>query len=222
MYHIDHNPEPKPLRFGIALFPGFQALDAFGPLDCINVLSWTDSVSLSVIAPTLEPMTTKSPASPSAVGQLVVPTHTFATAPPLDVLLVPGGLGTRGSGPEVQKTIAFIRDTYPHLKYLITVCTGSGLAARAGILDGRKATTNKMAWKDMQALAPQVNWVPRARWVTDGNIWSSSGVSAGIDVTLAWIEEVYGKEKARKIANGMEYSRHEDPSWDPFAELYGL
>lgn len=74
----------------------------------------------------------------------------------------------------------------------------------------------------MVALGPEVEWVPRARWVTDGNIWTSSGVSAGIDVTLAWIGSVFGEKKARRIADGLEYTRHEDSSWDPFAELYGL
>ncbi|KAJ5573510.1 uncharacterized protein N7459_007937 [Penicillium hispanicum] len=210
------------LRFGVVLFPGFQALDVFGPLDCINVLSWTENVSLALISTTLEPVTTKSPASPGAIGQFILPTHTFATAPPLDALLVPGGLGTQNSCAPVTEAIEFIQNTYPQLKHLITVCTGSGLAARAGVLDGKQATTNKMAWAEITALGPRVNWMPRARWVTDGDIWTSSGVSAGIDVTLAWIGEVYGKEKAQEIANGIEYSRHEDPSLDPFAELHGL
>jgi transcriptional regulator GlxA family with amidase domain len=191
-------------------------------LDCINTLSRTDPVTLSLLSSTLDPVTTKSPDYPGSVGQEIVPTHTYAAPPPLDVLLVPGGRGSRGSGPIVLEAIKFIRDEYPHLTYLITVCTGSGLAARAGVLDGKRATTNKMAWKEMVALGPEVEWVPRARWVTDGNIWTSSGVSAGIDVTLAWIGSVFGEEKARRIADGLEYTRHEDSSWDPFAELYGL
>lgn len=191
-------------------------------MDCINLLSRSENLSLSVLAIDLEPVTTKPPGSPSAIGQLIVPTHTFATAPPLDVLLVPGGRGTRGSSPPVEATIDFIRSAYPSLEYLITVCTGSGLAARAGVLDGKRATTNKMSWNEITALGPKVTWVPRARWVTDGNIWTSSGVSAGIDVTLAWIEEVYGKDKAQRLADGIEYTRHEDPNSDPFAEMCGL
>lgn len=90
------------------------------------------------------------------------------------------------------------------------------------MLDGKRATSNKMVWREMSALRPEVEWVARARWVVDGNIWTSSGVSAGIDVTLAWIGEVFGKEKAKGIADWIEYSRHEDPDVDPFAELYGL
>jgi len=222
--NIDRFPETEAntLRVGVVLFPGFQALDVFGPVDCLNVLSWSHSVTLALLSSTLEPVTTKPPASPNALGQSVVPTHTFRTAPSLDLLFVPGGLGTRGSSPVIEETIAYIRDVYPTLKYLITVCTGSGLAARAGVLDGKRATTNKMAWGEITALGANVEWVPRARWVVDGNVWSSSGVSAGIDVTLAWIGKVYGSEVAGKIANGMEYTWHEDSSHDLFAELHGL
>ncbi|KAJ5174326.1 uncharacterized protein N7482_000203 [Penicillium canariense] len=217
----NHNNR-EALHIGVVLYPGFQALDAFGPLDCINVLSWTENISLSLLSTTLDPVSTKPPTSPGATGQSILPTHTFATAPPLDVLLIPGGRGSRGSSPPVQEAIAFITNTYPSLKYLITVCTGSGLAARARVLDRRRATTNKSSWQEITAMGPDVDWIPRARWVTDGNIWTSSGVSAGIDVTLAWIEEVFGKQKARNIAEEIEYSRHEDPNLDPFAELYGL
>lgn len=170
----------------------------------------------------MDPVTTKSLRHLQSIGQSIVPTHTFASAPSLDILLVPGGLGTRGSTPHVEEAISYIRDVYPHLGYLITVCTGAGLAARAGVLDGKRATTNKRAWSETTALGPKVDWIPRARWVTDGNIWSSSGVSAGLDVVFAWIGEVFGEDVAQSIADGMEYERHQDPSWDPFAELYGL
>ncbi|KAJ5679809.1 hypothetical protein N7462_008053 [Penicillium macrosclerotiorum] len=217
------NPESQEmLRIGVVLFPGFQALDVFGPVDCINVLSNTENISLAMLSTTLDPVTTKPANIPKRVGQSVVPTHTFATAPPLDVLLVPGGHGTRGSGPIVQACINFIRETYPSLKYLITVCTGSGLAARAGVLDGKRATTNKAGWHEIVAMGPQVQWIPHARWVTDGNVWTSSGVSAGIDVTLAWIEKVYGKAKAKHLSEQIEYTRHEDSNVDPFAQIYGL
>lgn len=102
------------------------------------------------------------------------------------------------------------------------MCTGSGLAARAGVLDGKRATTNKRAWSETTALGPRINWVAKARWVRDGKVWTSSGVSAGIDVVFAWIEEVYGEEVADKIAVGIEYERQRDSSQDPFAGVYGL
>lgn len=210
------------LSIGVILFEGFQALDAFGPLDCINVLSRTESISLTLLASTLDPVSTKHPGLQETVGQSILPTHTFADAPSLDVLLVPGGFGTRASNRPILEAISFIQKTYPQLKYLLTVCTGSGLAAKAGVLDGKKATTNKKAWAEITAWRPEVQWISQARWVVDGNIWSSSGVSAGIDVTLAWIGEVYGDETAQKIADTIEYTRHSDPNVDEFAHLYGL
>ncbi len=84
------------------------------------------------------------------------------------------------------------------------MCNGAGLAARAGVLDGKRATTNKSVWARTIALGPKVKWVAEARWVTDGNVWTSSGVSAGIDVTIAFISAVYGEVNATNIANGME------------------
>lgn len=90
------------------------------------------------------------------------------------------------------------------------------------MLDGKRATTNKKAFGEMVALGPDVEWVPRARWVVDGKVWTSAGVSAGIDVTLAWIGVVYGEEVAGRIAVYIEYCWQRDPSLDPFAELNGL
>ncbi|KAJ5651964.1 hypothetical protein N7507_009390 [Penicillium longicatenatum] len=211
-----------PLRIGVALYPGFQALDVFGPLDCLNTLSKSENFTLALISSTLEPVSTFLPEFPNSIGQSVVPTHTYAAAPELDVLLVPGGIGARELSPLIQEVVTFIRDVYPSLQYLITVCTGSGLAARAGVLDGKRATTNKRAWAETTAMGDLVTWKPHARWVNDGNIWTSSGVSAGIDVTLAWIEAVFGPETAKDIADRIEYSRWEDPDLDPFAALYGL
>jgi len=180
-------------------------------------------MNLYIIAETLEPVSTKllgEQPMGSDFGQSVVPTHTFQTAPPLDVLLVPGGQGTRAPG--ITSAIDYIQHVFPKLQYLITICTGSGLAARAGVLDAKSATTNKLSWKATAALRSEVEWVPHARWVTDGNIWTSSGISAGIDVTFAWIEAVYGADVAQGIADRMEYRRLTDASSDPFAKLYDL
>ncbi|KAG5641819.1 hypothetical protein DXG03_004161 [Asterophora parasitica] len=215
-----------PLSFGIIVFPGFQALDAFGPLDALNTLAGelsTLSLNLSVIAATMDPVSTKSPAPSSATanfGQSIVPTHTFETAPNLDVLIIPGGGGTKH--PEIIGAIDFVAKVYPSLKYLITVCTGTRIAARAGILDGKRATTNKMNWDSVVSLRSQVKWVSHARWVVDGNIWTASGVSAGLDLTFAFIAKVYGQKAADDVANILEYERHTDSTWDPYAELYNL
>ncbi|KAF4555495.1 Hypothetical protein D9617_2g054560 [Elsinoe fawcettii] len=214
----------KPLNVAVLLFPAFQALDIFGPLDALNILAYTQPLNLHILSRTLDPVSTKPPTAGvgSSFHESVVPTHTFSSPPPdIDVLFVPGGLGTRA--PETQELVDFIKTHYPKAKYMITVCTGSWLAARAGVLDGRRATSNKASWafKEEQGSA-KVKWVAKARWVVDGNVWTSSGVSAGIDATLDWIKTVYGEEAARATADRMEYDWHTDASWDPWAEKYGL
>ncbi|KAF8075222.1 DJ-1/PfpI family protein [Lyophyllum atratum] len=215
---------PVPVNFGIVVFPGFQALDAFGPLDALNTLSFMFPLKLSILAATLDPVSTKPPGIKhplgSDFGQSINPTHTFASAPPLDVLLVPGGPGAWAPG--IQSAIEFIKKMYPSLKYILTVCNGAGVAAQAGIMDGKRATTSKMDWAKETALRPQVKWVSHARWVVDGNVWSSSGVSAGLDAVFAFIAAVYGEEAAEKLSNILEYERHRDPSWDPFSEIFNL
>ncbi|KAL3424708.1 DJ-1/PfpI family protein [Phlyctema vagabunda] len=219
------NTTSLPTRFGVVLFPAFQALDVFGPLDALNLLSWKHALNVSLIAATLDAVSTqvRSPAmNPfnSSFGEAVVPTHTFG-APPrdLDVLLVPGGVGTRA--PDRAVVIEYIRTAFPSLRYLVTVCTGAHLAAEAGVLDGRAATTNKAGWAQTAAY-PAVRWVARARWVDDGKVWTSSGVSAGIDATLAWIAAVFGEPTAADLALSMEYERHTEAAWDPFAEYWNL
>ena len=150
---------PLPTRFGYILFPGFQALDVFGPLDALNVLSSRFPMNLTLLSSTLDPVATdkvpwwRSPQG-STFGESVLPTHTFSTAPELEVLLVPGGLGTRAPAPLLDETVAFIKNSYPKLRYLITTCTGSWLAARAGVLDGRRATSNKLAWANVRFGCP--------------------------------------------------------------------
>ncbi|EFY97870.2 Isonitrile hydratase [Metarhizium brunneum] len=211
--------DSPPVKYGILLFPGFQALDAFGPIDILNMLSQTAPVHFSIIAATLEPVSTKvKPTSPT-VGQSVVPTHSLDNAPEdLEVLLVPGGGGTRQLE-STEPLVAFLRATYPKLRYLLTVCTGSSLAARAGLLEGKKATTNKLAYKWVVSLDDKVDWVAKARWVTDGNIWTSSGISAGIDMMYAFVSEIYGPDVAGDIARRSEYIRNTDSADDPFASL---
>ncbi|KAK2594469.1 hypothetical protein QQS21_007815 [Conoideocrella luteorostrata] len=212
--------DSPPTHYGVILFPGFQALDVFGSVDILNVLSNTAPVRFSIIAATLDPVSTKvdDPTS-QAIGQSVVPTHTFDNPPEdLEVLLVPGGKGT-WELKSTERIVEFLRVTYPKLRYLLTVCTGSSLAARAGVLDGKRATSNKLRLERVMSVGEKVNWVAKARWVTDGNIWTSSGISAGIDMMYAFVSEVYGSDVAGDIAKKSEYIRNTDANDDPFAFL---
>lgn len=142
---MSSNSSP-PTKYAVALFDGFQSLDVFGPIDALNYLSKTTALELSLLGPTPDPVSTLHKPGPGRIGQRVVPTHTYADAPAdIEVLLVPGGQGTRDAA-HTQVVVDFIRERFPRLRYLLTVCTGSALAARAGVLEGREATTNKLSF----------------------------------------------------------------------------
>lgn len=228
MLTLPGSARPKdavPLKFGLLLYPGFQALDVFGPIDALNSLALLYPVELFILAETMEPVSTEIPSIMNTVGskfaQSVVPTHTFANAPPIDVLIVPGGMGC-SPGIDIQSSIDFIGKVFPSLDHLFTVCAGSGVAAQSGVLDGYRATTNKAFYMEIIKLRPEVKWVPQARWVADGKVWTSSGVAAGMDAMFAFIAEFYGAEVADILSDWLEYERHTDPSWDPYAKKYGL
>lgn len=223
-------PHPLPVNYGILLYPGFQALDVFGPLDILNMLSLQTSLNLSVIAGTYDPVNTIPKLSNifnSTFGESVVPTHTLSNPPRnLDVLLVPGGFGTRVPVTELALHVDYIKQVYPSLQYFISICTGAALAARSGVLNGHSVTGNKKAWdfvtSQVNATEAEIHWISHARWVHDGNIWSTSGVAAGIDGVFDFVKTVYGEDVAKGIADGIEYERQLDWRHDPFADLYNL
>lgn len=150
-----------PTKFAVALFPGFQALDVFGPVDALNFMSKRQPLELSLLHTSLEPVSTLTDKTPGRIGQSIVPTHTYETAPEdIEVLLVPGGRGTRD--PENVKIVReFILDRYSKLKFLLTVCTGSAIAAQAGVLDGKQATSNKRSFTWVTLLHPRPRLICR-------------------------------------------------------------
>lgn len=130
-------------------------------------------------------------------GLTLVPDHTLATAPAPHTLLVPGGQGTRNPAPEV---IAWLREHGPRAQRLVSVCTGAILLAEAGLLDGRRATTH---WAYCDTLArhhPAIEVDPDPIFVRDGHVATSAGVTSGIDLALALVEEDIGREVALAIA----------------------
>ena len=88
------------------------------------------------------------------------------------------------------------------------------------LLDGRRATSNKRAFHWAQAESPKVQWVKKARWVKDGNVYTSSGLSAGIDMALGFVSDLLGRDIAKQQSNEIEYEWRENADWDPFSELY--
>ncbi|KXH55143.1 DJ-1/PfpI family protein [Colletotrichum nymphaeae SA-01] len=213
-----------PVTFGAVLFQAMEMLDLIGPIDALQLVAYNRHVNLHLVAATLDPVTT-APVSPSSNTYnsswwpTFQPTNTFDDDLDLDVLILPGGPGVRAPG--LEPIVEYVRKHAPRVKYLVTICTGASLAARAGALDGRRVTTNKAAWGLITAQAPLAKWVSPARYVVDGNVWTSSGVTSGLDLIMEFIKQVYGEELSTKVATIMEFVPHA-ADWDPFAEINGV
>ncbi|MBU5677326.1 DJ-1/PfpI family protein [Alkaliphilus sp. MSJ-5] len=197
-------------RVDVLLFDEFETLDVFGPVEILGSLP--DVFKLNFI---------------SANGGLVessqnvrVDTDLYKSENDIEkILLVPGGIGTREKVDD-NNFINLIESISNQSKYVISICTGSALLAKTGILNGKRATTNKRAFKWVTEQGKDVLWVKEARWVKDDNIYTSSGVSAGIDMTLGFIADLIGKEKALEISQRIEYFWNENSEYDPFSKMY--
>lgn len=204
----------SPRTLGVVLFPGFELLDVFGPLEVFaNMRAQAEFQTCTVAAAAGEVA--------SAQGTRAVADHGFADAPRLDMLLVPGGIGTRQHVDD-PALLDWLRARSTGAELVMSVCTGAALLARAGLLDGLRATTNKWAFRWVASQGPNVDWVRRARWVDAGKFVTSSGVTAGIDMALAVVARLCGQELAEALATGIEHDWHRDPGWDPFAKVHGL
>lgn len=119
---------------------------------------------------------------------------------------------------------AFVASRFDAAQYVLSVCVGATTLARAGVLNGRRATTNKSAWAwaTSERQGKNITWVPNARWVVDGKVWTSSGVAAGMDMMWAFLGHYYGEEAANQTVNGIEYTPHADPHWDAFAVVHDV
>jgi transcriptional regulator GlxA family with amidase domain len=196
----------------VVLFPGFELLDVFGPLEVFGNLPGAFEITMVAAEPG---------AVASAQGPRVVADAGFADLPRPDAILVPGGIGTRDAA-EHEPLLAWLRAAAGSAELVLSVCTGSAVLARAGLLDGRRATSNKAFFGWVTEQGPRVTWVPRARWVEDGKFVTSSGVAAGIDMALDVVARLLGTEVADNVAAGIEYEPHRDAGWDPFATRWGL
>jgi cyclohexyl-isocyanide hydratase len=177
---------------GFVIFPNLTQLDFTGPL---QVLARLPGSATHIVAKTAAPV-------PSDCGLGLVPTHTFATCPPLDLICVPGGnrgvIAAIGDG----ETIEFVRAQGARAKYVTSVCTGAFILGAAGLLQGRRATTH-WAYVDLLPLVG-ATW-EKGRIVKDGNTITAGGVTAGIDFGLSVVAEIAGEAVARAIQLGIEY-----------------
>jgi transcriptional regulator GlxA family with amidase domain len=207
---------PAVKRVAVVLFDGFTVLDVYGPVQAFGScrVARPDGTPRRIF----EIFTVADRPGPvrSGEGPATYADYAFADAPAPDILLVPGGFGTRvavGDDAFLAKLGAASR----RAPVTATVCTGSALLARTGLMDGRPATSNKIAWDWVLEQGPRVLWKRKARWVDDGDLVTSSGVSAGIDMTLALIARLHGRDMALSAARNMEYVWRESPEDDPFA-----
>lgn len=194
----------------VVLFDGFELLDVFGP---VGLLSKVPDLTVTYLGPSAGPV-------PSSQGGQVVAELGYAAAPQPDIVLVPGGAGTRTLAHDAV-LLAWLHDYAVDAELVASVCTGSALLAAAGLLEGYRATSNKRAFGWASSFGDTVEWVPQARWVHDRDRWTSSGVAAGMDMTAALIGDLAAPELAREIAWRIELEVHEDAQWDPYAAPLG-
>ena len=200
------------MSVGVVLFHNFELLDVFGPLEMYGMLP--ESFEICMVAEKGDEIASKQ-------GPKSVVEHEFDEGRQYDILLVPGGMGTRK---EVDNPVIleWLRSQSAGAEYVTSVCTGSVLLAGAGLLENLQATTNKKAFAWATSYGDKVNWQKEARWVEDGKFFTSSGVSAGMDMSLSLIGKLLGRETAEQVAIWAEYEWHRDANWDPFSKLYDL
>lgn len=195
-------------RVSVVLFEGFEVLDVFGP---VELLSHANGIELEFVGPSAGLVR-------SAQSMRVESTLSYAdlSSRDIDILLAPGGPGTRALVDD-ESFISWLSAVGARARLVTSVCTGSALLAKAGLLEGYRATGNKVAFEWTRTFGTTVAWQPKARWVEDRDRWTSSGVAAGMDMTAALIASLLGTEARDEALAKAEYTAHTEASHDPFA-----
>ncbi len=194
------------IDFNMILYDDFETLDAFGPAEVIGRMPELYNLNYCSLHGGIV----------VSSQQIEVRTYALSTMRCEGVLLIPGGIGARALVDD-EDFIEELHAAACKTEHVLTVCTGSALLARTGLLDGKNATSNKRAFGWVSSVNPAVNWIRKARWVTDGRFYTASGVSAGIDMTLGFVGDLHGVEKAQHIADEIEYLWNSDKDADPFS-----
>lgn len=185
------------MNFGIVVFDSVEEMDFVGPWEMLNM--WRTLAdgpeNCLIVSESTEPVI-------CAKGLSINPHVSFKECPPLDYLLIPGGQGTRV---EVNNPVLldFIANQAPNCKAILSVCTGAFVLHAAGLLSGKKATTHWASLDRLRAFSDVE--VIEKRFVQDGRIWSSAGISAGVDMMLAFIASVAGEQAAGLVQFRTEY-----------------
>ena len=190
----------SPLTVGILIFNNVEVLDYCGPFEVFSVANEDETLfQVCLIAP-------DSGLVETCGGMMVQPQYTYETCPKqLDILLVPGGNGTR---PLMQHgpTLDFVKRHAKHTATIVaSVCTGSLILARVGLLKDKTVTTHWQALDLLQETCPSCKVDRSKHWIQDGSVWTSAGISAGIDMALKLVEHCYDSDTAQATAKMMEY-----------------
>jgi len=192
---------------GIFLFDDVEVLDFAGPFEVFSrtrLVPGAESRRTDDSAPFTVFTVARSAAPVVAIGGLtIVPSYSWDTAPPIDILVIPGGFGTRGLLGDAA-ALAWIRDAASRASLVTSVCSGALLLAQNGLLRGRRATTHWAALDLLASLDATID-VQRGVRVVSDTIVTSAGVSAGMDMEFAVVEKLHGPEVARETAHYIEY-----------------
>jgi|SRR5579884_3338217 transcriptional regulator GlxA family with amidase domain len=182
---------------GVVLFEGVEELDFAGPWEVFSYTARTAPESCTVLT-----VAERGGVVRCAKGLRVVADHSFDDCPPLDIVLAPGGAGTR-SEVDNPRLIAFLQRMAAGCELVASVCTGAFLLERAGFLTGRRATTHWASLDRLRSLGTVT--VVEERFVDEGRAVTSAGISAGIDMSLYLVARLWGSETARAVQQGIEY-----------------
>ncbi|KAF9164057.1 hypothetical protein BGX21_002693 [Mortierella sp. AD011] len=213
-----HGPLPKipegsgKLILGALVYDGMDLLDLMGPMRIFGEKLNTLDIQIIFIGTSMKP-------ARSSQQVEVTPHYTLENAPKLDFFFTPGGIGSKTICNN-EEAMKLITERIKESTWCMSVCTGAGILAKSGLIDGYRATTNKSVFLFAANEGPNVEWVKRARWVQDGKFVSSSGVSAGIDAALFIVSELKGREVAEAVSTEIEYTWHRVAEEDPFADMY--
>jgi transcriptional regulator GlxA family with amidase domain len=200
----------KRKRVGILVFPNVEVLDFCGPYEVFSVTRLHEERRREESSPFEVLLLAESPDPVVATGGLrVIPDATLEACPPLDILVVPGGWGTRK---EISNhhVVRWIEERAKEVEILTSVCTGAMLLGQAGLLDGRRATTHWRSLDWMRQSFPAVTVEDKLHVVEDGQVLTSAGISAGIDMALLVVARYFGEAVGRATARHMEYPFPDD------------
>lgn len=190
----------RPLEVGIFIFDEVEVLDFAGPFEVFSLAKKSDNplCNVSTVAATLQTIHARN-------GLKVAPDTTFLDHPIFDVLIIPGGYGARELEIKKPDTLQWIKNQKQKVSIMASVCTGSLLLAECGLLDGRKATTHWMRLDRLENEYPKVEVIRGVKFVDDGDIITSAGISAGINMSFHILSRLFHRDIAKNVARDMEY-----------------